>query len=150
MKWSYTIGLGACSAPQERPNITQGCSSLSRRDGMKVARHEMPGKWADMIRPVGNGVIRGGGLCSPPKAIRHPRRPIIPYPTGRASRCGVSRHFMPGYRHVVPSGQKIYELQPNLSTPSLHAQDSRTRTSTTGAVRLTEPLCTGQLQNQGN
>jgi general secretion pathway protein K len=35
--------------------------SLSRRDNMKVATHEMPGQCADMIRPVGYGVIRGAG-----------------------------------------------------------------------------------------
>jgi hypothetical protein len=45
---------------------------------MKVARHEMPGKWPKMIRPVlsaiariateeGNGVIRGARFYSPSK-----------------------------------------------------------------------------------
>jgi hypothetical protein len=34
-------------------------TTLSRRDEMRVARHEMPGKWANMIRPVRNGVVRG-------------------------------------------------------------------------------------------
>ena len=93
-----------------------GNGPLSRRDEMKVARHEMPGKWVEMIRPVGNGVIRDAGLCSPCKTMRCPRRLIIPYPssvailamadkTGRASKWHVPRHFMPGYLHVVPTGQ---------------------------------------------
>ena len=34
---------------------------------MKVARHEMPGKWPKMTRPVGNGVIRGARFYSPSK-----------------------------------------------------------------------------------
>jgi hypothetical protein len=66
---------------------------------------EMPGKWADMIR------LRLGE-CDPwhqalsiVQTIERPRRPIIPYPTGRASRCHASRHFTPGYRHSVPTGQ---------------------------------------------
>ena len=51
---------------------------------MKVARHEMPGKMPNMIRPVGNGMIRSAAL------FHHTRndpayRPIIPYPLGRVS-----------------------------------------------------------------
>jgi hypothetical protein len=42
----------AAPAGLDAPNL------LSRRDVMMVARHEMPGKRADMFRPVGNGVIR--------------------------------------------------------------------------------------------
>jgi len=30
---------------------------------MRVARHEMPGKLANMIRPEGNGMIRGIAAC---------------------------------------------------------------------------------------
>jgi general secretion pathway protein K len=37
---------------------------LSRRDYMRVARHEIPGKYADMIRPGGCGVIRGAGYST--------------------------------------------------------------------------------------
>ena len=29
---------------------------------------------------------------------------IIPFPTGRASHFDVSRHFMPGYLHSIPTG----------------------------------------------
>jgi hypothetical protein len=66
--------------------------------------HEMPGKRADVTRPVGNGVMRG------PKLVHISRRhkrlvPIIPYPTGRIPGDACSRHFMPGYYHSVPSGQ---------------------------------------------
>jgi len=70
-----------------------------------VAKHEMPGKYADMIRPVGNGVIGGARVYPRSRTIGHPRQPIIPYPTGRAYRYNVSRHFMPGYHHLVPPGQ---------------------------------------------
>jgi hypothetical protein len=44
---------------------------------MKVARHDVPGKSTEMIRPVGNGVSW---------AARFTRqvRPIIPCPPGRA------------------------------------------------------------------
>jgi hypothetical protein len=52
---------------------------------MMVARHEMPGKRSDMIRPVGNGVICGAMLCPPCETIAPARQPIIPYPSGRAS-----------------------------------------------------------------
>jgi hypothetical protein len=53
---------------------------------MKVARHEVPGTCADMIRPGGNGLSRGAELCLTSKTIRRPNRPIRPYPTGRNSR----------------------------------------------------------------
>jgi hypothetical protein len=67
---------------------------------MKVARHEVPGTCADMIRPGGNGLSRGTELCLTSKTIRRPNRPIIPYPsavailamadkTGRNSRCRI-------------------------------------------------------------
>jgi len=35
----------------------------------------------------------------------HSRQSVRPYPTGRASGWHVSRHFMPGYHHLVPTGQ---------------------------------------------
>jgi hypothetical protein len=63
------------------------------------------GNGADMIRPVGNGVNCGSSPGPAFKTIGRPRQPIIPYPTGRASRSRGSRHFMPGYHHAVPPGQ---------------------------------------------
>jgi len=71
------------SASKEQQKLAHGIRPLSRRDYLKVARHEMPGKWADMTRPVGNGMIRGAGLCSPSETIKQPGQPIIPYPTGQ-------------------------------------------------------------------
>jgi hypothetical protein len=56
---------------------------------MKVARHEVPGTCADMIRPGGDGLNRGTELCLTSKTFRRPNRPIIPYPTGRNSRCHI-------------------------------------------------------------
>jgi len=102
------------SASKEQQNIAQGTRPLSRRDYMKVARHEMPGKWPNVIRPVGNGVIRGAGRCSPSETIKQAGQPIIPYPTGRDLGGRVSRHFMPGYLHVVPTGQKQASPSVNL------------------------------------
>jgi hypothetical protein len=77
---------------------------------MKVARHEMPGKRIDPIRPVGNGGIRGFVPYLLPKIIERPRQPIIPYPPGRAPDAVSSRHFMPGYLHLVPPGQKLFSI----------------------------------------
>ena len=34
--------------------------------------------------------------------------PITPFPTGRICISWRSRHFMPGYYHLVPSGQKAF------------------------------------------
>ena len=73
---------------------------------MKVAWHEMPGKCADVTRPVGNGMMRGPKIGS---RLRRYQRvvPIIPYPTGRILGGACPRHFMPGYHHVVPTGHHL-------------------------------------------
>jgi hypothetical protein len=57
---------------------------LSRRDEMMVARHEMPAKRADMIRPVGNGMIRRFRPHPSHKTIERPVQPnhTVPYGTG--------------------------------------------------------------------
>jgi hypothetical protein len=49
-----------------------------------VAWHEMPGKRANMIRPVGKGVILGGAGCSSRTIIERPAQPdhTVPYGTG--------------------------------------------------------------------
>jgi hypothetical protein len=120
------------SASKEQQKLAHGIRPLFRRDYMKVARHEMPGKWADMIRPVGNGMVRGAGLCSPFETIKQPGRPIIPYPTVRAPGGRLPRHFMPGYHQVVPTGQtrasrlvdaralSLRAIRRLPSTPTLH------------------------------
>jgi hypothetical protein len=72
---------------------------------MMVARHEMPGERVDMIRPVGNGMIRGGRFSPVPKRIQRPYQSIIPYPTGRILVGNAPRHFMPGYHRLVPPGR---------------------------------------------
>jgi len=95
---------------------------LSRRDKMIVARHEMPGKCQNMIRPVGNGVIDGARVYAPSKTIGHGRQPIIPYPPGRAYQHHVSRHFMPGYHLIVPTGQTV--LRPMLTHGELPSSAS--------------------------
>ena len=102
---------------------------LSRRDQMMVARHEMPGKSTDTIRPVGNGVIRGTGVMHRPR----PYEALATYhtvpSTGRDLSYHVSRHFMPGYLHLVPTGQrrtstayKNYDVCPDLLIMNVHGQ----------------------------
>ena len=49
--------------------------------------------------------IRAEGGGSPPSG-----QPIIPFPTGRNLFLVATRHFVPGYLHLVPSGR------PNVST----------------------------------
>jgi hypothetical protein len=75
-----------------------------------VARHGMPGNVASRNRPVGYGMIGWRG------------RPVILESgqglgvTDHTVPCGTdhvrvfSRHFMPGYHHVVPPGQMMSRL----------------------------------------
>jgi hypothetical protein len=72
-----------------------------------VAWHEMPGEYTDMTPPVGNGVIRDTQTLSTFQDNRTPSPTNHTVPYGTISRCDVSRHFMPGYRHVVPPGQRF-------------------------------------------
>jgi hypothetical protein len=55
---------------------------------MMVARHEMPGKRPGMIRPVGNGMIRGARSCLSCKTLERPWQPdhTVPYGTGSSVR----------------------------------------------------------------
>jgi hypothetical protein len=75
-----------------------------------VARHEMPGKGLDMIRPVGNGVIRSAALWSPSETITRAGQPIIPYPTGRLLR-GTFQAFHAWLPSAGPSGTKVSFLR---------------------------------------
>jgi hypothetical protein len=74
---------------------------------MKVARHEMPGKRPGMIRPVGNGMIRGARSCLSCKTLKRPWQPdhTVPYGTGPVS-TQIPGSKLPGYDHGVPTGQK--------------------------------------------
>jgi hypothetical protein len=72
---------------------------------MMVARHEMPGKGSDMIRPVGNGVVRGATFCPLSLTIAPARQPIIPYPTGRVLD-GAFQAFHAWLPSSGPSGTK--------------------------------------------
>jgi hypothetical protein len=60
---------------------------------MKVARHEMPGKRIDPIRPVGNGVIRWlrALFAAEDNRTSSPTNHAVPYGTG--SRCRVFQAF---------------------------------------------------------
>jgi hypothetical protein len=90
--------------------------ALSRRDYMKVAWHEMPGKCAirDPSRRERYDLIasflpatsaRRNTMCAEASA-KHARRPDHTAPYGRDRYSQVSRHYVPGYHHVVPSGRK--------------------------------------------
>ena len=83
----------------------------SRRDQMKVARHEMPGKSADRFRPGGNGMIIDAGRGSPSGLMRRRRQPIKPYPTGRGLPVARFQAFHNWLPSRVPTGQSDPGLQ---------------------------------------
>ena len=106
---------------------------------MMVARHEMPGKQADTIRPVGNGVIRGGASCSSRKTIERPVQPDRTVPSGTGfsmARFQAFHAWLPSFGpygtgrvghdgHAVERQASIY---PSLQYSA--RQNSRTRTRT--------------------
>jgi hypothetical protein len=75
-----------------------------------VAGHEMPGMWHREFRPGGYGIIGrrryrfGLGSFTKLGAATHT------VPSGTDLVCAFSRHFMPGYHHVVPPGQRTCVL----------------------------------------
>ena len=141
---------------KEQKNKVQGLSRLSRRDlsdfvpkGLQdSARGFNPWKHVHAKpRPEGADDIRDRRFVWSTSAhLRH--RFYHPLRGGPF----FNRHLglKPQAESFSPFGtQDLCELQSN--SPVLHhsaLQDSRTRTK--GRVRLTEPLCIGQLQNQGN
>ena len=119
------------SVSKEQQNIAQGTGPLSRRDCMKVARHKMPGKVVSR---------------RPSRRVRYDRWPRASHLRGRWNKPGGSNHtvpygtdhlwrfpryFMPGYHHVVPTGQiqasrfvdaraqSLTAIRRQLSTPAL-------------------------------
>ena len=76
---------------------------------MMVAWHEVPGNRPVKIRPVGYGMI-----VSPPEPQpeRIPAKQASPHtvPYGTDSRPRGSRHFVPGYHHLVPPGHNPLSL----------------------------------------
>jgi hypothetical protein len=77
---------------------------------MMVARHKMPGKGLDMIRPIGNrcDLWRHALVTIRDNNPRSPTDHTVPYGTGFCM--AHSRHFMPGYHHLVPPGQRLVSL----------------------------------------
>ena len=104
---------------------------------MIVAWHEVPGKLAERIRPVGYGMISVLNRIRSSRPIRYrtPRaryslladlRAIlwaiashhtVPYGTGSGS--ALPRHFVPGYYHLVPPGQRPADPTRNPEEPNL-------------------------------
>ena len=80
------------------------CIPLSRRDHVKVARHEMPGTRTERIRPVGYGVIRGFApyFAAEYNRTSSPTNHTVPYGTG--SRCRVFQAFHAWLPSRGPSG----------------------------------------------
>jgi len=115
---------------------------------MMVARHEKPGKQAETVRPVGNGVIRGARLYPSPKTLERPFQSdhTVPYGTGFSVPRFQAFHawlptFLPsGTVHVHPYREAIVRLRAGSAavlqrsiTPVLHysaRSNSRTSTST--------------------
>jgi hypothetical protein len=107
---------------------------------MMVARHEMPGKHADMIRPVGDGLICGGESCPSRKTIEGPVKPdhTVPYgtrfliPRFQAFHAWLPSSSPYGTMQLRPYGHATLRLH-HSNTQSLHHSarpDSRTRTTT--------------------
>jgi len=72
-----------------------------------VARHEMPGKQAKTVRPVGNGLIRGARPYPSSKTLERPFQPdhTVPYGTGFwVPRFQAFHAWLPSFR---PSGTGI-------------------------------------------
>jgi hypothetical protein len=93
---------------------------------MKVARYEVLGKAALGESSRRDGLMGftpdlqfgEGRMCGPeenPRSTggRHRSgQPIIPFPTGRNLFFVATRHFVPGYHHLVPSGQQSVSTCP--------------------------------------
>jgi hypothetical protein len=72
-----------------------------------VARHEMPGKQAETVRPVGNGVIPGARPYPSSKTLERPLQPdhTVPYGTGfSVPRFQAFHAWLPSFR---PSGTRV-------------------------------------------
>ena len=74
---------------------------------MMVARHEMPGNVALRNRPVGYGMIgwRGRPVILESGQVLGATDHTVPDGTDHVR--VFSRHFMPGYHHFVPPGQRF-------------------------------------------
>jgi hypothetical protein len=77
-------------------------------------------EYAQERRPVPEGRCElGYTTYSPPMVENRPVDPITPFPTGRTLFYFGTRHFVPGYLRIVPSGQRT-------STPA-YEFDARSR-----------------------
>src|ERR1700756_5161639 len=81
---------------------------LSRRDEIKVARHEMPGNAASIkpSRRVRYDRSVRVSVCLWTRTKLASSGHTVPYGTDQV--CSFPRHFMPGYLHFRPSGTKIW------------------------------------------
>jgi hypothetical protein len=90
---------------------------------MMVARHVMPGKRVGMIRPVGNGMIRGARSRPSCNTIERPRQPdhTVPYGTGSSMpRFQAFHAWLPSFR---PYG--TLPLQPNFAAKRWRRNDTQ-------------------------
>jgi len=82
-----------------------------------VARHEIPGKRADMIRPVGNGVIRSA------TPVHRPRRNNTP--ANQSYRFPIGRLVDPMFPGILCLATIILSLRDRLGFPKVDAHKQR-------------------------
>jgi hypothetical protein len=103
-------------------------ASVSRRDRVKVAWHEVPGMVREK-RPVPWGrydLLPAGRITNIGLAMRYylssDRSGLTddhPVPPGRVRLAYLSRHFVPGYLHLVPTGHRPYRYPVLQQSPRL-------------------------------
>jgi hypothetical protein len=128
----------------------------SRRDQMMVAWHEMPGKQAGRVRPVGNGMIRRFRPYPSPKTIERPIQPNHTVLSGTGFPVSPYQAFYAWLPSFGPSGTSQlghdgYLAERKVSnTPILRhsaRQNSRTTTSTRTSTRRRTPNAKRQTPN---
>ena len=93
------------SIKKHNVRLDEAYPNLSRRDEMKVARHEMPGILVGTIRPVGDGLTAALGSATLQSKERRaqPTDHTVPYGTVPLFE-RIPGSKLPGYHHPVPSG----------------------------------------------
>ena len=81
---------------------------LSRRDGMIVARQELPGKPQREIPSRWDGMISVPAGFSPSENLGYTLANIRPYLRHGTGCYAISRQFLPGYYHSVPPGRTFH------------------------------------------
>ena len=114
-----------------------------------VAWHEVPGNRPVKIRPEGYGMILSPLSRSQARTLTKQasirKLPLHTVPYGTDSRPRDSRHFVPGYHHLVPPGQNRFALGFFNSLLGYHEPQlvaARPLARKTGTNRLSIPTAT--------